>query len=268
MPSEKIQGFPLRRNNSCQSDEESCGGTWDKWQACCPHNSYCPGRDRPYSNNICCPDSSNCTALSISPPICANSSWNLYSWNGKDESGGWFCCESNAMGFYKAGQKFVGCRDPGAEGNPDFIDLAAKTTGTHSSTAYSTTANSASSAEATAPTAPGISPNSSHTADSDAVARAIAAGVVGGVAGLAIIIAAIWFFMRRRRRQQTAKQLTQQSPQKPPQQLALSEFSQPDSHLGYHQPDQTAHPAELDAETTPVEMTGESRPSQASNKPL
>jgi hypothetical protein len=129
MSSEKAKGFAIRRNNTCHTGEQTCATTWDTWTACCPHNSYCPGKDKKYFNNICCPDSSNCTALITNPAICADNSWNLYAWNGKDETGGWFCCESNQQGFYVSGQAYVGCAGPGVEGNVNFIDLAAKTTG-------------------------------------------------------------------------------------------------------------------------------------------
>ncbi|UKZ81817.1 hypothetical protein TrVFT333_009591 [Trichoderma virens FT-333] len=243
MSSDRAKGFAIRRNTTCQADEQTCGSTWNTWKACCPGNSYCPGKDKKYSNNICCPDSSNCTALITNPAICADSSWNLYTLDGKDEMSGSFCCEANQQGFYVSGLGYVGCAGPGVTGSADFIYLVAKTKGTVSSTptSSSTTATSMSASDSAASTPSNEPISSPHTTN----VGAIAGGVVGGVVGLAAIMVAAFFFLRYRKRQ-PSPQGTKAS------KLGLS--------LGYQYAEhreQTAQRVEVGPGTRPAELMGD-----------
>ncbi|KAL7931742.1 hypothetical protein V8C35DRAFT_309393 [Trichoderma chlorosporum] len=249
----KAKGFALRRNNSCESDQLTCGNTWDNWQACCPGNSYCPSKDKAYSTNICCPDSSNCTTLIINPPICADSSWSLYTVDGKTDATGSFCCEAGQQGFYVSSLGWVGCEGPGARGNPDYILLAPRTTGTVSTTSggATTTSGSATTTSGSATTtsgstsasatAPSTSSNAPAISSNKISAGAVAGGVVGGVVVLAIVVAAAFFFLRRRKRQSSSQELN-------------SPYS---SHLSTAKSnEQSAQFAELGPMARPVELMG------------
>lgn len=255
-----IRGFPLRRNNTCETNEVDCGETWDNWHACCPHGGYCPGKDAEYSNNICCPDSSNCTALIIDPPICANSKWDLYAWNedpGPDE--GWFCCEPKDQGFHVNDQNIVGCRTPGSAGDPDYVDLSALTKGEYGTCEERETGQKMliylclSAVTSTTSTATSAPTNESDSSSSHTNTGAIAGGMVGGVAGLAAAGAIVFFLLRRRKQKQVVE--------------SVSSPGSNQQHGGYYAPVKTepepppveapaSPPAELDSHGAPIELHG------------
>ncbi|PYI02919.1 hypothetical protein BO78DRAFT_210568 [Aspergillus sclerotiicarbonarius CBS 121057] len=230
-----IQGYAIRRNNSCLSDEVGCGKTWDDWHACCPHGSYCPGSRIAVANNVCCPSWTDCTA-DIDPPACANSTWNMYNYTG------YFCCTGDETGFMFKGTDWVGCLDPDSPGNASYsalkvISSATSTaSGTSTATLASTSNTAATTTAATSATSGSSSNSSSHTNTG-----AIAGGVVGGVAGVAAIGALLFFFMRRSRKQGL-------QPQTQPQGL-----SQQYSQYSYGSHPQSP-PSELDGNPVPAEL--------------
>ncbi|PWY67886.1 hypothetical protein BO70DRAFT_400462 [Aspergillus heteromorphus CBS 117.55] len=118
-----IEGFAIRRNNSCLSDEVSCGSTWETWHACCPSGSYCPGSKISIPNNVCCPSWTDCTSEIEDPPVCADNSWGLYNYTG------YFCCPSSDDGFMVKDTVWVGCSAPDSPGNASYSALREIVTG-------------------------------------------------------------------------------------------------------------------------------------------
>ncbi|KUJ07607.1 uncharacterized protein LY89DRAFT_789672 [Mollisia scopiformis] len=57
---------------------------------CCPSGQTCSGDIRPY----CCPTSVDCSNVVENVPVCANSTWNMYTQGG----GNYFCCEPDQFG--------------------------------------------------------------------------------------------------------------------------------------------------------------------------
>lgn len=116
MSTSDIKGYAIRRNNSCLSDEVGCGRTWETWHACCPSGSKCPGKEYSIQNNVCCPTWTDCTS-EIKPATCANSSWNMYDYDG------YFCCTEDESGFRLKGTDWVGCLSPDSPGNASYSAL-------------------------------------------------------------------------------------------------------------------------------------------------
>lgn len=124
MGTDHIQGYPLRRNNSCNAGEEPCGNTWESFWACCPGNSQCLDSKATGINNfICCPNSLNCSSVLAESPTCADTTWDLYN------STGYFCCESDNPGFAVQNTVLVGCLDADAPQNNSYNALKPSSTG-------------------------------------------------------------------------------------------------------------------------------------------
>ncbi|TPR04840.1 Protein kinase domain family protein [Aspergillus niger] len=127
MSSSDIQGYAIRRNNSCLSDEVGCGRTWETWHACCPSGSKCPGKEYSIQNNVCCPTWTDCTS-EIKPAVCANSTWNMYDYDG------YFCCTQDESGFRLKGTDWVGCLSPDSPGNASYSALRLISSGSGTNT--------------------------------------------------------------------------------------------------------------------------------------
>ena len=100
-------GYPLRRNSSssCLASEQDCSPTWGTFRRCCPHGTSCA--------DDCCPSTADCQQRIKANPHCANDSADLYravDANGSP-AGGYFCCTTNAIGFQRATDSWVGCAD-------------------------------------------------------------------------------------------------------------------------------------------------------------
>ncbi|PYH95688.1 hypothetical protein BO71DRAFT_397790 [Aspergillus ellipticus CBS 707.79] len=199
-----IQGFAIRRNNSCLSDEVGCGPTWETWHACCPSGSFCPGSKISIPNNVCCPSWTDCTANIEDPPVCAESSWGLYNYTG------YFCCPSSQEGFMVKGTDWVGCSGADSPGNASYS--AVKEISTGSATASVTSSTSTSGVSSTITSAATATGTSSSSSSSHTNTGAIAGGVVGGVVGAAAIGALLFFFLRRPKKMQTAAPPVSQPP--------------------------------------------------------
>ncbi|KAI2995002.1 hypothetical protein CBS147346_10152 [Aspergillus niger] len=172
-----MEGYAIRRNNSCLSDEVGCGKTWDDWHACCPHGSYCPGSRYSVANNVCCPSWTDCTA-DIDPPACANSTWSMHNYTG------YFCCSEDQSGFMLKGTDWVGCLDSDSPGNASYSALKLISYATSTASATSTpTSTSTLNATATTTSSATSAPNSDSSSHTNT--GAIAGGVVGGVIGVA-----------------------------------------------------------------------------------
>lgn len=124
MSSDGIQGYPIRRNNSCSAGESTCGTTWGTFHACCPESSDCVDSHMTQVKNfICCSNALNCATILADTPNCANTSWDLYN------STGYFCCDSKHPGFDVEGTVSVGCLDPGTPRNDSYNALKASSIG-------------------------------------------------------------------------------------------------------------------------------------------
>lgn len=100
-------GYSLRRNNSCETNENDCGQTWDTWHSCCPESSICPVN--PSGNNgVCCPYAGDgCSRfVTTSDPQCPEASANIFQ---NHESNATICCSNDTIGFYLEKLGFVGC---------------------------------------------------------------------------------------------------------------------------------------------------------------
>ncbi|GKZ37613.1 hypothetical protein AbraIFM66950_009232 [Aspergillus brasiliensis] len=213
MSSSDIQGYAIRRNNSCLSDEVKCGRTWDTWQACCPSGSKCPGKEYSIQNNVCCPTWTDCTS-EIKPAACANSSWNMYDYDG------YFCCTADESGFMLKGTDWVGCLSPDSPGNASYSALRLISSGSSSSSGTNT--------------------------------GAIAGGVVGGVAGVAAIAGLLFYFLRRNNKQRPDSQTQMHlQPQDPSPQYPTYGYSQQPYSATVSELDSQSMPAELMAANAP-----------------
>lgn len=99
------EGFAIRRNGTCFEDVEvDCGATRAPFRGCCPSNYACPSQ----YNIACCENGFNCTTslLEVSPPRCANETWNLF------DNGGYFCCEQGLTAYNRDNTNV--CASPGA----------------------------------------------------------------------------------------------------------------------------------------------------------
>ncbi|KAJ5767075.1 uncharacterized protein N7511_004691 [Penicillium nucicola] len=205
MTTDMVEGYALRRNNTCGDTEKKCtpNATWDDWQACCPGNSFCFDSQASQANFICCEDTLNCTASIATEPTCADKSWNLFN------STGYFCCEEDQSAFNVDGTVWVGCADPGFSGGSKYIALDPSSVGTPvaSSTATSSSTSSASSLASTTASTPSSTTGSNKSTESSHTnTGAIAGGVVGGVVGVAAISALLFFLLRSRNRKQPQQQ--------------------------------------------------------------
>ncbi|CAG8417065.1 unnamed protein product [Penicillium salamii] len=194
--SEFVEGYAIRRNESCAANEQKCtnnGPTWGDYQACCPGNSFCYDSDTGISNIMCCAQGNdyNCTASVAKSPSCANKKWNLFDWRG------YFCCEEDDSGFYVQDRVLVGCSESKNPGNSSFKILDVLSAGSTATATLSTSSSSATSSSTPTSTTSEAASNSS--AKSSTNTGAIAGGVVGGVVGLAALAAILVFFMRRRK---------------------------------------------------------------------
>ncbi|OJJ96558.1 hypothetical protein ASPACDRAFT_34521 [Aspergillus aculeatus ATCC 16872] len=226
----EIQGFASRRNNTCLTDEVSCGRTWDTWYACCPSGSYCPGSKVSIANNVCCPSWTDCTAQIEDPPVCADAQWALYNYSG------YFCCEGDTQGFGVKEETWVGCAPAGFQGDASFSALNVIAQGTATTTGTSGAAVSSTTTTMTTTIA--------STAHSHGVNKgAVAGGVVGGVLGVAALAVAIWLLMRRRKKTQSPGYQPGVSSQ--PQNAGYMYEATGESRLG-----------ELHSEPTRIELVG------------
>ncbi|KAJ5778992.1 hypothetical protein N7457_006712 [Penicillium paradoxum] len=204
MSSDDIQGYPIRRNNSCSTGESACGRTWGTFHACCPEGAQClDSQADKIRNFICCPNSLNCSSVLADAPTCADTTWDLYN------STGYFCCEPKHPGFDVQDTVSVGCLDPGTPRNESYNALKASSIGTPLTTL---TSISASTSRSSSTSLSSSIPTSSSDSSSSTNTGAIAGGVVGGVVGAAILGTAIFFLIRRRKRQQSQQKFEPQTP--------------------------------------------------------
>ncbi|GFN17206.1 hypothetical protein AtubIFM55763_004357 [Aspergillus tubingensis] len=243
MSTSDIKGYAIRRNNSCLSDEVGCGRTWETWHACCPSGSKCPGKEYSIQNNVCCPTWTDCTS-EIKPATCANSSWNMYDYDG------YFCCTEDESGFRLKGTDWVGCLSPDSPGNASYsaLRLIATTSSSATSAPTSTAASTATASAATTTAA------SSTGSGSSTNTGAIAGGVVGGVAGVAAIAGLLFYFLRRRNKQRPESQTQMHlQPQDPSPQYSAYAYTQT-------QQPYSAPASELDGQSAPVELPSNNGP--------
>ncbi|GLA26468.1 hypothetical protein M752DRAFT_236206 [Aspergillus phoenicis ATCC 13157] len=249
MSSSDIQGYAIRRNNSCLSDEVGCGKTWDTWHACCPSGSKCPGKEYSIQNNVCCPTWTDCTS-EIKPAVCANSTWNMYDYDG------YFCCTQDESGFRLKGTDWVGCLSPDSPGNASYSAL--RLIGTASSTATSAP-TSTSASTTTASTAAGTT-TAAASSGSGTNTGAIAGGVVGGVVGAAAIAGLLFYFLRRHNKQRPESQTQMHlQPQDPSPQYSAYAYSQQPYSTGASELDGQSVPAELPSTNGPKHELAEYR---------
>jgi hypothetical protein len=125
MTTDSVEGYALRRNNTCGNSEVTCteNATWDNWQACCPQNSFCFDSKASQANFICCENQFNCTSRIATAPTCADKSWNLFN------STGYFCCEEDQVAFNVDKTVWVGCADPGFAAGSEYISLETSSVG-------------------------------------------------------------------------------------------------------------------------------------------
>lgn len=101
--SEPLDGYAIRRNNSCATSETDCGGTWDNWRQCCPGTTQCP---RSADSGICCPTWQDCSNSLINNAHCADQTATLYY---VEYSRGFVCCSNDTVGFHLKDNGYVGC---------------------------------------------------------------------------------------------------------------------------------------------------------------
>lgn len=129
MFSPDIQGYAIRRNNTCSEGEVYCQQTWNTTEACCPKNSFCSNSGEP--NTICCPNPLNCTqSIEAEAPTCADKGWNLYNHDGP------FCCEADQQGYYILNSILVGCFNGTGDVTGVYQALPVISSGQYDSTRY------------------------------------------------------------------------------------------------------------------------------------
>ncbi|OQD62773.1 hypothetical protein PENPOL_c011G00649 [Penicillium polonicum] len=141
------------------------------------------------------------------PPFsqCSNDTWNLY------QANGFFCCETDEIGFTSTETKtdgFYGCARDSTFDNTimrslSIIKKPTESTSTSASSYSSTTAPSVTTTSSTTSTS--TTTPTSPAKQSTPYAGRIAGGVVRGVGAFALIAGIVWLLIRRRRSQASAK---------------------------------------------------------------
>lgn len=100
-------GWAIRRADSCLSiGEVDCGATAAPFHACCPTGTTCPSQ---YNAACYPPGAANYTDVFVDAPRCADPSWTMF------DNGGYFCCDSDEVGWNQSRSYSNGCSPSGEE---------------------------------------------------------------------------------------------------------------------------------------------------------